>query len=79
MTVETWIEFGRGPLFRLAFSLMVLGLLRIFFLTLAGMAESYRRNMDRIVPWGEVAKQTAAGCCRPAASGAAGRSMAPFP
>jgi nitrate reductase gamma subunit len=60
MNVETWIEFGRGPLFRLAFALMVLGLLRIFFLTLAGMAESYRRNMDRIVPWGEVARQTAA-------------------
>ncbi len=58
--METWIEFGRGPLFRLAFSLMVLSLLRIFFLTLAGMAEGYRRNMDRIVPWGEVARQTAA-------------------
>jgi len=58
--METWIEFGRGPLFRLAFSLMVLGLLRVFVLTLAGLAESYRRNRDRIVPWGEVARQTAA-------------------
>ena len=27
MPVETWIEFGRGPLFRIAFSLMLLGLL----------------------------------------------------
>ncbi len=58
--MEAWIEFGRGPLFRLAFSLMVLGLARIFFLTLAGLAESYRRNMDRIVPWAEVVRQTAA-------------------
>jgi len=58
--VETWIEFGRGPLFRLSFALMTLGLLRVFFLTLAGLAEGYRRNMDKIVPWGEVARQTAA-------------------
>ncbi|MGP8242987.1 MAG: hypothetical protein ACLQVN_00535 [Bryobacteraceae bacterium] len=58
--METWIEFGRGPLFRLAFALMVLGLLRAFLLTLAGLAESYRRNMDRIVPWREVTRQTAA-------------------
>jgi len=58
--VETWIEFGRGPLFRLAFALMILGLLRIFLLTLAGLAQAYRRNMDRIVPWGAVARQTVA-------------------
>lgn len=58
--METWIEFGRGPLFRLAFSLMVLGLLRILLLTLAGLAQSYRRSADRIVPWGQVALQTAA-------------------
>ena len=28
--METWIEFGRGPLFRFAFALMVLGLLRVW-------------------------------------------------
>ena len=27
--MESWIEFGRGPLFRIAFSLMLLGLLRV--------------------------------------------------
>jgi nitrate reductase gamma subunit len=57
--VEAWIEFGRGPLFRLAFALMVLGLLRIFALTIIGIGEAYRRNPDKIVPWKEVARQTA--------------------
>jgi len=56
--VEAWIEFGRGPLFRLAFSLMVLGLLRVFVLTAVGIAEAYRRNSDRILPWKEIGRQT---------------------
>lgn len=58
MGVEAWIDFGRGPLFRLALGLMVLGLLRVVALTLAGIAEAYRRNSDRIVPWKVVARQT---------------------
>jgi len=56
--VDAWLEFGRGPLFRLSFSLMVLGLLRIFLLTFIGVAESYRRNPDKIVPWKEIVKRT---------------------
>jgi len=56
--VQAWIEFGRGPLFRLAFCLMVLGLLRVVALTIAGIAEAYRRNSDHIVPWKGVARQT---------------------
>jgi hypothetical protein len=58
--VEAWIEFGRGPLFRLAFSLLVLGLLRLVALSIVGIVEAYRRSSDRIVPWREVARQTAA-------------------
>ncbi len=56
--MEAWIEFGRGPLFRLCFSLMILGLLRILALTAIGIAESYRRSPDKIVPWKGIAKQT---------------------
>ena len=56
--MEAWIEFGRGPLFRLVFSLMVLGLLRVFSLTAVGVGEAYRRNSDRIIPWKEIARQT---------------------
>ena len=56
--MEFWIDFGRGPLFRLAFVLMVLGLFRIFLLTVVEIAEAYRRNADRIINWREVAIQT---------------------
>ena len=58
--MEAWIEFGRGALFRLAFTLMVLGLLRIFLLSVLGIIEAYRRSPDKIVPWKEIAKRTAA-------------------
>jgi nitrate reductase gamma subunit len=56
--VEAWIEFGRGPVFRLAFCLMVLGLLRVVVLTTIGIVEAYRRNSDRIVPWKTIVRQT---------------------
>ena len=56
--MEAWIEFGRGPLFRIAFSLMLLGLLRAVALTAIGIAEAYRRSPDKIVNWREVRRQT---------------------
>jgi nitrate reductase gamma subunit len=56
--VEVWIQFGRGPLFRIALSLMLLGLLRTFVLTVVGIVEAYRRSPDKIVNWREVRYQT---------------------
>jgi nitrate reductase gamma subunit len=56
--VEAWINFGRGPLFRLAFSLLVLGLLRVLVNTIVGVSQALRRNPDRIVAWREIGKQT---------------------
>jgi nitrate reductase gamma subunit len=58
--MESWIEFGRGPLFRIAFALMLLGLLRAVTLTLIGIVEAYRRSPDKIVNWREVRGQTLA-------------------
>jgi nitrate reductase gamma subunit len=58
--VEAWIEFGRGPLFRIAFSLMLLGLLRSVVLTAIGIEEAYRQSPDKIVNWYEVRRQTIA-------------------
>ncbi|MGA2963426.1 MAG: hypothetical protein ABSD96_17240, partial [Candidatus Korobacteraceae bacterium] len=58
--MEAWIEFGRGPLFRIAFSLMLLGLLRSIVLTAIGIAEAYRQSPDKIVSWREVRRQTIA-------------------
>jgi nitrate reductase gamma subunit len=58
--VTTWIDFARGPLFRLCFALMVLGLLRIVLMTLLGVKEAYQRNPDKIVSWKEIRHQTIA-------------------
>ena len=58
--MESWIDFGRGPLFRIAFSLMLLGLLRIFVNTIIGVVEAYRRSPDKIINWREVRRQTVA-------------------
>lgn len=56
--MEAWLEFGRGPLFRLCFALMVLGLARVLLLTLISTAEAYRRNPDRILPWKDMTVRT---------------------
>lgn len=56
--MEAWIEFGRGPLFRLSFALMVLGLARILILTFVGVAEALGRAADRRVAYKEVLGKT---------------------
>jgi len=58
--VTGWIEFGRGPLFLLCFTLMLLGLARILLLTSLGIIEAYGRSPDKIIPWKEVRNQTLA-------------------
>lgn len=58
--METWLDFGRGPLFRLSFVLMTLGLGRILLLSIIGMIENYRRNPDRIVPYKDLLIKTIA-------------------
>jgi nitrate reductase gamma subunit len=56
--LEGWIQFGRGPLFRFAFVLMVLGLLRLLVLTLIGVWEVWRTTPDIRMPWRDVARNT---------------------
>jgi len=58
--VETWITFGQGPLFRLSFAVMVLGLLRILVLTILNAVEAYRGSSDKILPWKDICVQTLA-------------------
>jgi nitrate reductase gamma subunit len=55
--VESWIDFARGPLFRLSFSLMVLGLLRLLWLTGIGILQAYLRSDDRVLGLREIARQ----------------------
>jgi nitrate reductase gamma subunit len=49
--VDTLLDFAKGPLFRLTFAVMVLGLLRIFVLDIVGMIEAYRKAGDKTIPW----------------------------
>ena len=49
--MEGILEFARGPLFRLTFALMVLGLLRLFMLDIWGIIEAYRKAADKAMPW----------------------------
>ena len=56
--MDAILEFARGPLFRLTFALMVLGLLRVFALDIIGIVEAYRRAGDRNLPWGLTISRT---------------------
>ena len=56
--MQAWIEFGQSPLFRFCFVLMVLGLLRIFIMTIFGMIEALNRNPDKIIPYLDLITKT---------------------
>jgi nitrate reductase gamma subunit len=56
--LEGILDFARGPLFRLTFALMVLGLLRILILDISGLIEAYSKAGDKKVPWGSAFKKT---------------------
>jgi nitrate reductase gamma subunit len=58
--MESWIEFGRGPLFRIAFALMLFGLLRALALAIYRFIEAHRNTADHQVAWKEVLRQTVA-------------------
>jgi nitrate reductase gamma subunit len=49
--MESFLDFARGPLFRLCFALMVLGLTRIFFLDIWAAFKAYRKAGDKKMPW----------------------------
>jgi nitrate reductase gamma subunit len=56
--LDALLEFARGPLFRLTFALMVLGLLRVLVLDLVGMVEAHRKAGDKTMPWKLVISRT---------------------
>jgi nitrate reductase gamma subunit len=49
--MESSLEFVRGPLFRLCFTIMVLGLCRIFFLDIWSVYKAYKKACDKKMPW----------------------------
>ncbi len=49
--MEAWLAFAKGPLFRLCFAVLILGLFRIFFLDVWAIYKAYRRAGDKNLPW----------------------------
>lgn len=56
--MDALLEFATGPLFRLTFAIMILGLARILILDLYGMWEAYRKAGDKTIPWGLTISRT---------------------
>lgn len=56
--MESLLEFARGPLFRLSFAVMVLGLARILFMDIRGAWIAYRRAGNKKMPWKLIFKRT---------------------
>jgi len=49
--METWLEWARGPFFKFAFILMILGLARHLVIVTAGIVGAMRRAGDKTIPW----------------------------
>jgi len=57
--MEEWLLFLRGPAFRFALIIAVLGLARELFLQVWGAIAAYRKANDKDIPWKQLAVQTA--------------------
>lgn len=49
--MEVWLEWARGPIFRFALGVLLLGLARVIILTGAGMVRAYYRAGDPRLPF----------------------------
>jgi nitrate reductase gamma subunit len=56
--MEALLDFAKGPLFRLTFAIMILGLARILILTVWEGIETYRRAGDKNMPWNLIFSRT---------------------
>lgn len=56
--MESWIEFARGPLFRIALTVMVLGLLYRTVTAVIQIWNAWHKAGNRQIPIGEVVKDT---------------------
>lgn len=57
--MEAWIDVARGPLFRIAVGILVLGSLYQLVTTAVQTGRAYRRAADRRLPWRDVMSATA--------------------
>lgn len=58
MTMEQWLEWARGPVFKFAFVVMALGLLRQFLIAIAGTVQALYRAGDKNIPYKVVWRTT---------------------
>ncbi|OGU17239.1 MAG: hypothetical protein A2X61_16945 [Ignavibacteria bacterium GWB2_35_12] len=56
--MEELLNFAKGPLFRFSFAIMILGLLRVFGLSLINGFEAKKKAQDKSIPKGYVRKMT---------------------
>jgi nitrate reductase gamma subunit len=56
--MQQLMEFVAGPLFRLTFAIMLLGLLRIVVLTVWGVIQARRQTDDKVMPWKLISENT---------------------
>ena len=57
--MDSWLEWARGPLFRFALAVMLLGLLRLVVLNVLGLVSLTRRARDKRIPTRVVLRETA--------------------
>jgi len=56
--MESFIEWARGPLFRFAFIIMVLGLLRHWLMTVIGVRRAMHQAADKVLPYKAIYRAT---------------------
>lgn len=56
--MNSFLDFARGPLFRLSFAIMVLGLGRILLLDMWEAFTAYRKTDDKKMPWKLILSRT---------------------
>ena len=56
--MEQWLEWGRGPAFRFAFTVMLLGIARVLILNILGIVTLRRQAQDKSIPIGVVIRDT---------------------
>ena len=49
--MDSLLEIARGPLFRLSFAILILGLARLILLDVWGAYSAYRKAGDKEIPW----------------------------
>jgi len=56
--LQALLDFFSGPFFRLSLAIMILGLMRIFFLTVYGIIRAYLRAGDKTLRWNYIIRYT---------------------